>query len=621
MHMRDGFVRVAAATPQIQLADPAANAREVIRLMGEAAAQDVKLLVFPELCLVGATCGDLFFQPALLSGAMDALLQVMQASAGQDMLTVVGLPMPHEGGLYDCAAIVKGGELLGVAPKIYLEGGQGRWFQGGKDRAEAAMFFGERVPFGGKLVFAGSNMPEFSVGVSITGDNCRAASCSVVACPFAEPEIVGQPEATRARMLFQSVRHTAAYVVAGAGPGESTTDHVYAGRNLVIECGKLLAESKPFAAGLLVTELDLGYIAAKRRALGGDHSFDEEPVYFAVNKARLQLTRVFEQQPFVPSDPALRAGRCEQILEIQAQGLAQRMRVVGSKQAIIGASGGLDSTLAMLVAARALDRLGLPRDGLLCVTMPCFGTTERTKSNAVLLAERLGGALREISVAAAVSQHFLDIGQDTANHDVTFENAQARERTQVLMDIANQTGGLVVGTGDLSELALGWATYNGDHMSMYGVNGGVPKTLVRHLVAHAADATGDAQLASVLRDILSTPVSPELLPPVNGVISQKTEELVGPYELHDFFLYHLLRRMDEPGKIKRLAAQSFAGVHDEAAIDKWLKTFLKRFFSQQFKRSCLPDGPAVGSVSVSPRGGLAMPSDAASTLWVESLHE
>lgn len=617
--MRDGFVRVAAGTPKIILANPKVNARETLSLMKQASDAGCKLLVLPELCLTGATCGDLFLQQTLLDSALDALNFLVEQSDGLDLLTVVGLPYTHEGRLYDCAAVFKDGLLLGLIPKACPPPREARWFASCEKGIQVTSVFGEYIPFGPSLVFQSEEMPPFSVGVSISVDDIYSSTPNIIACLCAEPEIVGSKQKLELCAQYNSMQLCAGCVVANAGEGESSTDYVFSGRNLIFEVGRKLSMSEPYTTGLIMSELDVAFIEARRRTLNVDYTFEEAPIRFGVQLDDLQLSRVFEPTPFVPANEAECAERCEEILSIQVQGLVQRMRAINCKNLVLGISGGLDSTLAMLVASRALGFLNLSPENLLAITMPCFGTTSRTKGNAQKLSEALCATFREIDITKAVTQHFADIGQDMNNPDVTFENAQARERTQVLMDVGNQTGAFLVGTGDLSELMLGWATYNGDHMSMYGVNGGIPKTLVKHLVRHVAETAEDKALKHVLLDILDTPVSPELLPPKDGEISQKTEEIVGPYQLHDFFIYHLIRRMESPEKIKRLAIQSFKGYYGEEEIDKWLRVFVKRFFSQQFKRSCLPDGPKIGSVGVSPRGDLVMPSDASSQLWLEIL--
>ncbi len=631
--MKHGFIKAAAATPAIRLADPAANAEELIRLMNEAADRGVKLLLFPELCLTGAACGDLFLQRRLQDEALAALDRLREAGKQQSMITVAGLPIRVGGRLYDCAAVLFRGEVLGIVPKrrpcADSTGGDARWFAPGPDCDLIDLPWGETL-FGAGLRFRCTDLQEFSFGVEFADDLASpdsaaaqiASEANLLLVPAASCEIVGRAERRRQLLRSESGRLACGILLAEAGDGESTTDTVYAGHRLLAENGKLLCEGDLFTIGLTVSEFDVQHLTGERLRRGLYAEPDEDAydaAEFTMDLVETELSRAVEPFPFVPADPAERAARCKFILELQAQGLASRLRHVRSSGAVIGVSGGLDSTLAMLVSARAMDILGMPRSAIQAVTMPCFGTTGRTRSNAERLSESLGASFRTVDIKAAVEQHFKDIGQDPAKTDVTFENAQARERTQVLMDISNMTGELVVGTGDISELALGWATYNGDHMSMYAVNASVPKTLMRHIVATVADTTDNAALAEVLRDILDTPVSPELLPPSGEDISQRTEDLVGPYELHDFFLYHLARLQFPPEKIFRLACRAFAGRYSPEVILGWLRTFCRRFFTQQFKRSCSPDGPKVGSLTLSPRTDFHMPSDALSAAWLRDL--
>ncbi len=643
--MKDGFIKVAAATPRIRVADCGYNASEIIRLCHEAGQLGVKILVFPELCVTGYTCADLFLQDTLPDSAEAALSRILAETRRLDMLIAVGLPARYMDKLYNCAAVINRGKIQGLVAKSFLpnygEFYEKRWFEPGPSaNLVDARICGSKVPFGTDFVFPCSNVPGLCVGVEICEDlwasdppskRLAAMGASVILNLSASNELVGKAAYRRELVKNQSARLLAAYIYADAGEGESTTDLVFAGHDIIAENGAILAESR-FKTGLTVSEIDVERLAFERRRNTTFRAGElTEPAlrygYYVMNpdfwlrESDTALTRPVGRSPFVPADPAEREERCAEIFEIQVRGLKKRMEHTGCQKLVVGVSGGLDSTLAMLVSAGALRELKLPPDGLLAVTMPCFGTTERTKSNAVLLAEKLGAELRCVDITASVRRHFEDIGHDENDRSVTYENAQARERTQVLMDIANSLNGLVVGTGDLSELALGWATYNGDHMSMYGVNAGVPKTLVRYLVGWYADTRGDGELAAVLNDILATPVSPELLPAENGEISQRTEDLVGPYELHDFFLYYFVRWGMAPKKIYRLAKYAFAGVYDDGTVLKWLKTFLSRFFSQQFKRSCLPDGPKVGSVALSPRGDWRMPSDAAVKAWLRELEE
>lgn len=636
--MKYGFIKVAAASPALRVADCRYNAEQSIAAMQRAAAAGVRLLVLPELGLTGYTCGDLLLQPVLQQGALHALQTLLAVSAGLPMTTVAGLPLEVEGKLYNCAAVLHGGKILGVVPKTnlpnYGEFYEARWFTPAPAEAKAISLLGQQVPFGTDLLFCCRELPEYKLAVEICEDLWVAlppstrhamAGATVIANCSASDETIGKAEYRRELITGQSARLMAGYLYADAGRGESTTDMVFAGHDLIAENGRLLAETALFTNEMIVTEIDVHRLTAERRRTNTWRAADSAGytiIPFSLPAEVTTLTRLIDPHPFVPADSAERKQRCEAILTMQAEGLRRRLEHIGCPCAVLGISGGLDSTLALLVAVRALDLLGRPRTDMIAVTMPGFGTTHRTRSNAELLCEKLGVTLRAVSIAAAVRQHFKDIGHDESVTDTTYENAQARERTQVLMDIANQENGIVVGTGDLSELALGWATYNGDHMSMYGVNGSIPKTLVRYLVRHAAETCGDEALAAVLYDILDTPVSPELLPAdEGGRIAQKTEDLVGPYELHDFFLYHFIRYGCPPQKLLYLAENAFAGRYDRAVILKWLRTFCRRFFQQQFKRSCLPDGPKVGSVTLSPRGDWRMPSDASAALWLREIDE
>ncbi len=630
--MKDGFIRVCAATPDIRVADCQYNEKNIMKLMDEAYAKQISVLVFPELCITGYTCGDLFLQDVLLSAAQDSLKHIVEHSTGMKMLVFVGMPFMHKGKLFNVAAAICDGRLLGLVPKKnipnYSEFYELRHFTPGGDECVDTSL---GVKMGSKMLFSCENVKNLVVAAEICEDvwvacppstqHAQAGATLIVNCS-ASDETTGKDIYRRALISGQSARLVCGYVYANAGEGESTQDLVFGGQNLVCENGNVLAQTKRFKNGVAVADLDLQRLVNERRRMNTYYVHQEagyEVVSFRLKEYDLELDRYYERTPFVPSSKNDRDARCEEILSIQAMGLKKRLAHTGCKNAVIGISGGLDSTLALLVTARAFDSLDIPRENITAVTMPCFGTTDRTYNNAVELTKRLGAALYEVDIKEAVRIHFRDIGQDENVHDVTYENGQARERTQILMDIANKSGGMVIGTGDMSELALGWATYNGDHMSMYGVNCSVPKTLVRHLVKYYADTCGDASLSEILEDVLDTPVSPELLPPSEGEISQKTEDLVGPYELHDFFLYYILRFGYMPHKVYRLACHAFAGEYDSAVIYKWLDTFYRRFFAQQFKRSCLPDGPKVGSVAVSPRGDLRMPSDAVRTLWIEDL--
>ena len=634
--MKDGFLKAAALSPALRVADCAYNAGQIAEAMQACAGRGVKLAVFPELALTGYTCGDLFFQQALQQAALQGLAQILQASEGLDLIALVGLPVAVNGKLYNCAAVVCGGRLLGLVPKTclpnYGEFYEKRHFAPGDKKVRTVTVCGQQVPFGTQLLFQCRQMPAFVLGVELCEDLWSAlppstfhalAGATVIANLSASDETVGKAEYRRALVANQSARLLCCYLYASAGHGESTQDMVFAGHDLVAENGVLLAETEPFKGGDAVSELDCARMLAERARNTSFVPNDEgyQVVGFDLAVTETALTRWVDPAPFVPGDARRRAERCELILRMQADGLAKRIEHTHAKTAVIGISGGLDSCLALLVAARAMRQLGRPAADVLAVTMPCFGTTRRTRSNAEILCQELGVSFREVNITATVRSHFADIGHDGQTPDVTFENSQARVRTLELMDIANLNGGFVVGTGDLSELALGWATYNGDHMSMYGVNAGVPKTLVRHLVRYEADTAPTDALRRVLLDILDTPVSPELLPAKDGEIAQRTEELVGPYELHDFYLYYVLRFGFGPRKIFRLARAAFAGspAYTDEVLARWLRSFYRRFFAQQFKRSCLPDGPKVGSVTLSPRGDWRMPSDASAAAWLAEL--
>lgn len=627
--MKDGFVKVACCVPSIVVADAAHNAAQTAELAVQAAAAGAKLAVFPELGLTGATCADLFLQQRLLDAAKDALLSVAAATAQLDLLLFVGLPFAWQGRIYDVAAAIYGGSVLALVPKTMLSAEEMRHFASGEDLGEVRL--GDRaVPFGTDLLFTHTALAELRVGCEFGGDlaspfapsaDAAIAGATVIACLGADAEVVGAAARRKLLVSAQSARLTCAYLYCGAGDGESTQDAVFTGHALICETGAVLAErneAQKDVSPLLLTEIDAQKMEIDRRRSGVFGGETYRAVPFGAGLSETELTRTFARLPFVPQDKAAIRERCETIFRLQALGLKKRIAHTRAKTAIVGVSGGLDSTLALLVSVRAMALLGRPASDVVAVTMPCFGTTSRTRSNAERLAEQLGCTFKTVDISAAVRQHFADIGHAETNTDTTYENAQARERTQVLMDLAGDLGGFVVGTGDLSELALGWATYNGDHMSMYGVNASVPKTLMRHIVSHIADGA-QAPLAAVLRDIVATPVSPELLPPKDGEIAQKTEAIVGPYELHDFFLYYLVRRGFAPEKVRRLANCAFAGVYDDATVAAWLQTFCRRFFSQQFKRSCVPDGPAVGTLTLSPRSDWRMPSDAAAAAWLDNL--
>ena len=644
--MKHGFITVAAVTPHVKVGDVTENVREICSQIKECAGEGAKVIVFPELCLTGASCGDLFYQDALIRAAREGLLEIARASRDTDALCFVGLPLQMQGRLCNAAAAVQRGKILGITVKSYSGriGGneENRWFSADRACAESVEIGGERIPVGRKLMFACSQMQELVAAVMI-GDDLKApyapdigagAHGATLICHLAADEaLAGHFTQRRQDLCSRTAQVHTGYIYANAGADESTTDQVYAGHNMILENGCVLAESDSFESEITYSEIDIALLAHEQRAQnmgscprGHHHS---EPIAFSLDMEDTVLTRLYPHKPFVPDEPDERERRVQEVLSIQTYGLAKRLKHTGIKKVVLGLSGGLDSTLAVLVCARTFDLLGLPREQITAVTMPCFGTTGRTYRNACDLAGALGADLLEIPIADAVRQHFSDIGHDEQVHDAAYENSQARERTQVLMDLANQIGALHIGTGDLSELALGWATYNGDHMSMYDVNGSVPKTLMRHIVRYIADEAGSVQtesgdplnepLAEVLNDILDTPISPELLPPSGGEISQSTEDLVGPYELHDFFLYYFFRYGFSPAKIYRIAVETFDGIYAPETVLKWLKNFCARFFSQQFKRSCMSDGPQVGTVDLSPRGSWHMPSDACSSLWLEEL--
>ena len=633
--MKNGFVKVAAATPDIRVADVEFNTQNIINAMEEAQKNGAKILVFPELCVTGYTCSDLFDHSVLLKASRKALLEIAENTNDKDMLVFVGAPLEVNGKLYNVAAAMNQGEIIGFTTKTFLpnygEFYEMRQFTPGPQTVREITFEGKKIPFGPQILFQAEGMEELVVAAEICEDvwspippSIQAAleGATVIVNCSASDETIGKDTYRRALISGQSARLISGYIYANAGEGESTTDLVFGGHNIIAENGTVLKESSRYVNEIIYSELDLQRITGERRKNTTFQPLDEETlvrVSFTVEETKTFLTRTFPKKPFVPSDEQTRAQRCEEILTIQAMGLKKRLAHTNARTAVVGISGGLDSTLALLVTARAFDMLGRDKKDIIAVTMPCFGTTDRTYQNACEMSKKVGATLIEVPIADAVNVHFRDIGHDPEDHSVTYENCQARERTQVLMDIANKTWGMVIGTGDLSELALGWATYNGDHMSMYGVNASVPKTLVRHLVKYAADDTKDEALKNVLYDVLDTPVSPELLPPKDGDNAQKTEDLVGPYELHDFFLYFMLRFGYEPSKIFRIACMTFDGEYDKEIIFKWLETFCRRFFSQQFKRSCLPDGPKVGTVALSPRGDWRMPSDACVAVWMKDL--
>ena len=635
--MRQGFVKAAAVTPKIKVADTKYNAELIMDMMKESTRQGAKIVVFPELCLTGYTCQDLFLQERLLQGAKDALMKLVKESASLDAIFFVGLPFEILGKLYNVAAVFSHGEVLGLVPKSYLpnynEFYEARHFVSGAELAtEVVLPDGSCVPADRDLLFVCEQMPKLRIGVELCEDlwtpnppsiSHALAGASVLVNLSASNELTGKDSYRRELVSGQSARLLAAYIYASAGEGESTQDLVFSGHNIIAENGQILAESKRFGHGILYSEIDVERLCAQRRRMTTFVTEDQThtEILFSLKIEETKLTRFIDPAPFVPTDRQNREKRCDEILMIQAMGLKKRLEHTGAN-AVVGISGGLDSTLALLVTVRAFDLCGRDHKGITAVTMPGFGTTDRTYDNAVKLIQSLGAEFVEVDICQAVNVHFSDIGQDPSVHDVTYENSQARERTQILMDIANKKNALVIGTGDLSELALGWATYNGDHMSMYGVNAGIPKTLVKHLVQWVAENGMDETSKATLLDIVDTPISPELIPAdENGEIKQKTEDLVGPYELHDFFLYYFLRFGFRPSKIYFLAQTAFSGVYDDETIKKWLQTFFRRFFNQQFKRSCLPDGPKVGSISISPRGDWRMPSDASSAAWLKEIAE
>lgn len=641
--MKDGFFRVAAATPKIKVADPVFNRERICELITAAAAQGAGLVVFPELCLTAYTCGDLFMQDALIRSARRELRHIIEVTKGKNILAAIGMPWVHEGKLFNTAAIINDGRLLGIVPKTslpnYSEFYELRHFTTGFRQPVLTAWEGGTVWMGTNLLFRCGNQDGLVIASEICEDvwipappsisHALAGATVIVNCS-ASDDIVGKDIYRNSLITGQSARLICGYIYANAGEGESTQDLVFGGHNIIAENGTGLAVSERFANGIIFADMDLDRLRSERRrttTFPAVQQQDYRTIDFTLDTSLMEkkqqeaLWRRIEARPFVPGDKAERSRRCEDILTIQACGLKKRLEHTGIRHAVIGISGGLDSALALLVTVRAFDMLGIPRNQIHAVTMPGFGTTGRTYQNACRMTEKTGAALTEIDIRKAVLQHFADINHDPDKHDVTYENGQARERTQVLMDVANQVNGLVIGTGDMSELALGWATYNGDHMSMYGVNASVPKTLVRHLVEYYADTCGQEELARTLRDVLDTPVSPELLPPAGDVIAQRTEDLVGPYELHDFYLYYVLRFGYRPAKIYRMAVRAFQGEYQKETIYRWLTVFYRRFFAQQFKRSCLPDGPKVGSVAVSPRGDLRMPSDASRRIWLDDLKQ
>jgi NAD+ synthase (glutamine-hydrolysing) len=637
-HMKFGFIKAAAASVDVTVADTAFNTAQIVERIDKADALGVNLLVFPELCVTGYSCGDLFFSQTLQAAAEAAVGEICRHTAGKYPLVIVGAPLRRGSKLYNCAVAMSDGHILAVVPKTYLpnheEFYEKRQFASGAETGGSITVGGESVPFGTDILLRHRSMPDYCVGLELcedlwapcppSGGLCLAGA-TIIANPSASDELIGKADYRRLLVRSTSARFLCGYVYCNAGETESTQDVVFSRHHIIGENGSILAENAPFGADeLTVSEIDVCRLSADRHKNTSFQPEGEElcrVVTFQQEMRKTHLTRTVGKNPFVPPEDAQIAQRAEAILAIQTAGLKKRLEHTRSKCAVVGISGGLDSCLALLVMVRAFDKMQRPRRDIVAVTMPCFGTTDRTRSNAEKLCAELGVTLKTVDITRAVKLHFEDIGHDINDHDVTYENAQARERTQVIMDIANQCGGLLVGTGDLSELALGWCTYNGDHMSMYGVNASVPKTLVRYIVRYEARRFG-GELEKVLMDILDTPVSPELLPAKDdGSIAQRTEDLVGPYELHDFFLYYMLRFGFGPGKIYRLARCAFGEDYDGETIKKWLMAFTRRFFSQQFKRSCMPDGPKVGSVSLSPRGDWRMPSDASAAVWLREIED
>jgi len=640
------FLRVAAITPELRVADVRYNTQAIIEALRQAAAQGCQVVLFPELCITGYTCADLFYQQLLLQRASEALQEIAQAAADYQLVALVGLPMEVEGKLYNCAALVSGQGVLGIVPKTYLpntnEYYEERWFSSSRDcPVDTIQLAGKAIPFGTDLLFTATNFPGCVLGIEICEDlwaveppsgRMALAGATVLLNPSASDEILGKDGYRRALIQQQAARCLAAYIYAAAGPGESTTDVVFDGHSVICENGLILAETErfQFSTQIAVADVDVQRLNHERLR---NSSFSSALPQQAFRKIEVTIPAGLVERetlirpdltptPFVPANPALRAQHCREIFQLQAVGLAKRLKHTGMKRVTLGLSGGLDSTLALLVVQQAFQKLSLSSDGIVAITMPGFGTTSRTLTNAERLAKSLGITLRQIPIRDAVLQHFRDIDHDPNTHDITYENAQARERTQILMDVANQIGGMMVGTGDLSELALGWCTYNADHMSMYHVNAGVPKTLVRYLIEWCAESVYTGETSEVLRDINATPISPELLPPdAQGKLVQETEATIGPYVLHDFFLYYVVRHAFTPDKIFRLARQVFAAHHTPAELVRWLRVFYQRFFHAQFKRSAMPDGPKVGSVALSPRGDWRMPSDASAALWLQELDE
>lgn len=657
--MNYGFIKVASATPKVVVGDCGHNALEICKLMDQVNKKGAQVVVFPELCITGSTCGDLFWQKSLIEKAKEKLVAIASYSEGMELVAVVGLPMEKNGKLYNVAAVIYDGEIMGIVPKTYVS--NSKYFVSGKgeedyisveiqpiiDEYDDETDFEDEVPWGTNLLFTCPSIKNLTFAVEIGEDlwapnapstEYALAGATLILNPSADFETVGKSKYRENLILMQSAKTISAYVYANAGEGESSTDYVFAGHNIIAENGKNLAQSEKFENKIIYADVDLEILTSERMKNGlfeikRDREFDEVEVYVemdgavgkddvsgkdkATEKDDCKLDRAIDAMPFIPKNDQEIKERCHEILTMQAVALKKRLEHTNCKCAVVGISGGLDSTLTLIATAKAFDMLGVSRDNIIAVTMPGFGTTDRTYNNAVTMIKAFGCTFKEISIAKSVEEHFSLIGHDINDHNVTYENAQARYRTFILMNLANDNNGMVIGTGDMSELALGWATYNGDHMSMYCVNGGIPKTLIRYVVKHYAENCEDAKLKEALLDVVDTPVSPELLPADNGKIAQKTEDLVGPYELHDFFMYYVLRYGFKPDKVLFMAKTAFKDTYDEETIEKWLKTFYRRFFSQQYKRSCLPDGPKIGTVGLSPRGDLVMPSDASSREWLE----
>ena len=633
--MKDGYIRVAAGSFETSIANVKNNSEKICNLINEAYHNDARVLVLPELCLTGYTCEDLFNQDRLLNEAKQQLQTIITATNNKDLITIVGLPYQHLNSLYNVAAVIHQGALLALVPKThipnYQEFYEARRFEQAPKENTLTNFNGQKIPFGTHYVFASTTNSDFKFGVEICEDlwlpdapstKLALNGANLILNPSASNEITTKSDYRRLLVSSQSARLVCGYVYCNAGNGESTTDVVFSGHHIISENGTMIKESRGFDSELIYGDLDLKKLSSERRKMTTFKSYHNyEIIYFDSTNIDLNTTYYYDPHPFVPSNRDLRAKRCKEVFDIQTRGLMQRLKATGIKKVVIGISGGLDSTLALLVCTMAFKKLNYDTKDIIAITMPCFGTTSRTKNNALGLMEELAVTSIEVDITESVRIQFRDIEQDENIHDVTYENVQARTRTEILMNKANQVGGLVIGTGDLSEVALGWSTYNGDHMSMYAVNVSVPKTLVRYLVDYVASLYHGEKLETILKDILDTPVSPELLPQENDQIVQKTEDIVGPYELHDFFIYHMVRFGDEPRKLYRKTKLAFKDKYDKKTIKKWLTKFYWRFFSQQFKRSCIPDGPKVGSVSLSPRGDWRMPSDANVSNWIDEIEK